>query len=476
MRDKTILVVGLARSGCAVGALLRRHGAQVIGVDDAPLAEVERQWRADGLEDIAADAFDEVHAAGDWSFLARSPVTAVALSPGVPRDHERLRELPATVPVLGELEWASRFYRGSVVAITGTNGKSTTTEMIAHLARAVGWQAEAWGNVGRPLSLAADRLEPTTLAVVEVSSFQLETIKRFQPRIGVVLNLAPDHLDRYPDLNAYYAAKRRLAEVVAPGGRFVTWTGCHEARHWRSNAPTLLFGEREAGASVFWEEDHLWAVDDASLPVQAATTVTTLPAGAPQALVTRAEFPVPSATNLINAAAAVAALLPLGPDHAGLVHGLRTFRGLPHRQQQVAVLGGVRFVDDSKATNVAAVSAGLAGYEGDVVLIAGGRGKGEDYTPLRFALGPVRAVVVLGEEGAAIAAALTSLVQVESAPTLDAAVARAVTLAQPRGTVLLSPACASFDMFRNYRERGEAFRAAALALGATEPEVTEESA
>ncbi len=454
VRGKTFLVVGLARSGCAVGSLLRRHGARVLGVDDADAATLQERWRAEGLTESAGEAFDELHA-GDWSFLAQAKLDGVALSPGVPLDHPRVAALAREVPVRGELEWASRFFGGDVVAVTGTNGKSTVTELTAHLARAAGRRALALGNVGRPFSLEADRLGADDLAVLEVSSFQLETIADFRPRVGVVLNLAPDHLDRYPDLAAYYAAKRRLAEAVAPGGRFVTWTGCPEARGWASSP--LLFGAREEGAAVFWEAERLWLRVD----------------GTPRALIRRGELALNGQANECNAAAAVAALLALAserlPDEpaAGLAAGLRSFRGLPHRQQTVARLGGVRFVDDSKATNVAAVRAGLAGHAPPLVLIAGGRGKGEDYRPLREEVAArVAHVLVIGEEGPAIARALAGAVPVEPAARLEEAVARGAELARPGGTVLLSPACASFDMFRNYQERGEAFARAALALGA----------
>ncbi len=453
VRGKTILVVGLARSGCAVGGLLRRHGAVVIGVDDAPEAEVRQRWEVEELTDLAQEAFDEVHTGGDWSCRARQDLAAVALSPGVPLNHPEVARLQARgISVWGELEWAARFFRGIVVAITGTNGKSTTTELVAHLARAAGWQAEALGNVGRPLSLVADRLGPEALAAVEVSSFQLETIERFAPRVGVVLNLAPDHLDRYPDLASYYAAKQRLARAVPADGTFVTWTGCREARDWKVDGARRLFGDREQSASIYLAESALWVPGRKhSVP-----------------LMELQELWQRTAPDLLNSMAAVACLWPLTPDSERLAAGLRTFRGLPHRQRLVAKLGGVRFVDDSKATNVAAVRAGLTGHDRTVVLIAGGRGKGEDYTPLREVATAVRAVVVIGEEGPAIADALGGVVPVVDAPTLETAVSQAAALARPTGTVLLSPACASFDMFRNYQERGQAFAAAAMALGAEE--------
>jgi len=456
VRGGTYLVLGLARSGCAAGALLRRHGAAVIGYDDAPESELRAGWVARDLAVLAGKAFDEVRAGGAWGDLDTRRLAGVVLSPGFPPDHPRLAGLRERAEVRGELEWAARFCGARLIGITGTNGKTTTTELTAHLARAAGWRAEALGNVGRPLSLVADTLGADDVAVLELSSFQLETVETFRPAVAVVLNLEPDHLDRYPDVAAYYRTKRRLVEALPPNGWFVTWTGCREARGWRPDGPTLLFGARADGARVWADAAELGLDWD----------------GAARRLCEPSALRLRGAPNLLNACAAVAALLPLGADPAALAAGLPGFAGLPHRQRTVARLGDVDFVDDSKATNVAAVTAGLAGYGSAVVLIVGGRGKGEDYAPLRAALGPVRAVVAIGEEGPAIAATLAGLVPVTPAATLEAAVATAARLAAPRGTVLLSPACASYDMFRDYVDRGERFAAAARALGAVAGEDT----
>ncbi|MFN2370118.1 MAG: UDP-N-acetylmuramoyl-L-alanine--D-glutamate ligase [Candidatus Krumholzibacteriia bacterium] len=445
---RTVWVVGLARSGVAAGLLLRDLGARVIGIDDAEDEAVRRRWDREGLPTLAPRAFDEILTGGGWP--AAAP-WAVVLSPGVPPAHPRLRALPAGVPLLGEMELAARFCAAPIVAVTGTNGKSTVTEWIAHLARRGGRRAEAVGNVGRPLSRVARELGPADLAVAEVSSFQLETVSRFAPLVGVVLNLAPDHLDRYPDLASYYAAKRILAGRVRPDGAFVTWTGCPQARAWPTTAARrVFFGDGAAGAAVRWEADELVAELD----------------GAPQVLAARGDLSLQSPPNLLNALASVAAAAAAGTPAAALAAGLRDFGGLPHRHQPVGRRGGVVFIDDSKATNVHAVCGGLAGWRGEVVLIAGGSGKGEDYAPLREVMGAVRHLVAIGQEGPAIAAVLRDLVPVTAAATLDEAVALAADLAEPDAAVLLSPACASFDMFANYHQRGEAFAAAARRAGA----------
>ena len=441
VRGGTWLVIGLARSGCAAGALLRRQGARVIGADDAGEAALTTQWQRHGLADEAREAFDEVRAGPGWE-AALPRLQGVVLSPGVPSPRAAIAA--PGVPVLGELELAARFFAGRTVAITGTNGKTTTTELAAHLLRAAGYTAPALGNVGRPLSRFADSLGSDAVAVVEVSSFQLESVAQFRPEVAVVLNLAPDHLDRYASVAEYYAVKRRLVDLLPPGGLFVTGTGCQPALAWP--APRrLLFGDPDAGAACFARDGRLWRLRD----------------GGPRAVLALEDFPLHGAPNVLNAGAALAALEPFDLSDDVLADGLRSFRGLPHRQQEVARGEGLVFVDDSKATNVHAVCGGLAGYAGDVVLILGGSGKGEDYAPLRRALGPVRAAVLIGAEADRIAAALDGAVPLVRAADLDEAVAKAAGLAAGTGTVLLSPACASFDMFRDYHHRGEAFRDAA---------------
>jgi UDP-N-acetylmuramoylalanine--D-glutamate ligase len=447
-------VIGLARSGCAAGGLLRRHGARVLGLDDAAPVALHARWEREGLAATAAACFDEVLDDGRRPAGAWAKPDLVVISPGVPGTHPLLGALSPGTPVIGELELGVRFCRAQMAAITGTNGKSTTTELLAHLVRAAGRRGEALGNVGRPLCLVAEDLEPFDVAVLEVSSFQLETAQTFRPRVGAVLNLAPDHLDRYPDLAAYYAAKQRLADLMPADGLFITWTNCPEAMAWPTAATRLWFGDERAGAGVFFRDGVLWAG---------------APGHEPRPLLGESELAQRSPTNRLNALAAVAMGLGLDLPSEALSEGLRTFAGLADRHELVGVRGGVRFVNDTKATNVHAVCAGLADHHEQVVLIAGGSGKGEDYTPLRAVMGAVRHVVLIGAEGPAIGRALADAVPLSNAVDMDQAVALAAGLAEPDATVLLSPACASFDMFANYRERGAAFAAAALKAGARRP-------
>ena len=453
--DKTCWVVGLARSGCAAGGLLRRHGARVVGVDDADEAAVRLRWCNEDLEQLAESGFDDLVTGGD---RPSSAPELVVVSPGVPLDNEHLAALPAGVPVIGELELGARFCQAEMAAITGTNGKTTTTELVAHLARRAGRRAEALGNVGRPLCLVAEELEPGDLAILEVSSFQLESVKDFRPRVGAVLNLAPDHLDRYPDLAGYFRAKKILADILPAESAFVTWTECPEALGWSTAARRVLFGSAEGGAQVFFRDDRLWV------------TV----GNHEQSLVEISELALQSPPNLLNALAASAIGLALDLETEAVASGLRDFPGLPHRHQLVARRGGVKFVNDTKATNVHAVCAGLAGFPEPVILIAGGSGKGEDYEPLGKVMDMVRHVVLIGEEGPAIGRALSPVVPTSVAGSMDEAVVLAADLASGLMTespgsevvVLLSPACASFDMFANYGKRGEAFTAAAIKAGA----------
>lgn len=448
VQGKVVWVVGLARSGCAAGRLLRRRGAHVLGIDDADEQPVRRRWERESLSNLAPEAFDELHTGGAWPSALPH---AVVLSPGVPGDHPRLRALPDDVPVLGEVELGARCCAAPLVGITGTNGKSTVTDWLAHVVRRGGRRAEAVGNLGRPLCTVVEELEPADLAVVELSSFQLETVREFRPVVGMVLNLAPDHLDRYPDLAAYYGAKRVLAAQVAAGGTYLAWTGCPEAAGWPSPGRTRLFGDEAAGAECYYRDDVL-----------------TVGAGAEgRGLLTVGALSLASPPNLLNALAVAGAASALDVPDEALAAGLADYGGLAHRHQLVALRGAVRFINDSKATNVHAVVSGLDGYRGEVVLILGGSGKGEDYTPLRQVMGPVRHAVTLGAEGPALTAALAGAVPVTAAADLESAVALAADLAEPDAAVLLSPACASFDMFTGYRQRGEAFTAAALAAGAT---------
>jgi UDP-N-acetylmuramoylalanine--D-glutamate ligase len=377
-------VFGLARSGLATAAALERRGVEVVRAD-----------RELGNEDDR---------------LLLEGVGLLIKSPGVPAEAPLVvsaRE--RSIPVWSEIELASRLLPNPILGVTGTNGKTTTAEWLGFMLG-----APVAGNVGRALSELDGEVEPEQLVVVELSSFQLEDVHEFRPRIAVLLNLEPDHLDRHGSFDAYRAAKLRIFENQTATDIAVV--------------PRGLDLEVRARRVEF-------AADDA-LPVEPS---------------------VRGVHNRENAAAAVAAARAAGAGEEEIAHGLRDFKGVPHRLELVAERGGVGYVNDSKATNVAATLRALAAYEDEPVrLILGGSRKDEDFAPLAAALGPnVRAVYVIGETADELARAIPDT---NRAGDLETAVERAATAAQPGEVVLLSPACASYDQFRDFEERGEEFK------------------
>ena len=379
-----VLVLGLARSGLGAAAALERRGVEVVRAD--------RELGSD--EDVGL-----VEGVG---LLVKSPGVP-AEAPLVVAARER------GVPVWSEIELAFRLLPNPVLGVTGTNGKTTTAEWLGFMLG-----APVAGNVGRALSELDGEVEPEQLVVVELSSFQLEDVDRFRPRIAVLLNLEPDHLDRHGSFDAYRDAKLRIFENQTETDTAVV--------------PRDLDHEVRAQRVEFAADDRL-----------------------------PAEPSLRGAHNRENAAAAVAAARAAGAAEEEIVRGLRDFTGVPHRLELVAELGGVEYVNDSKATNVAATLRALAAYEDEPVrLILGGSRKGEDFGPLAAALGPnVRAVYVIGETADELARAIPDTIR---AGDLATAVQRAATAAQAGEVVLLSPASASYDQFRDFEERGEEFK------------------
>ena len=430
------LVVGLARSGLAAGVVLREKGEEVIGVDAGV---------PDGL-DALADAGVELHLGEDGVALL-DRVEAVVKSPGVPREAPVIAAaLARGMPVLGELELAWRLLDNEVIAVTGTNGKTTTVELIGHIHREAGLPVAVAGNVGAPLSGLVGKLDSDATIVCEASSFQLEDALAFAPETAVLLNLAPDHLDRHGTLDAYTQAKLRVfahqssADIAvvpaalrtgAAGSRMGELPG--EARRVRfGSEPEAELCEREG--MLYWRDTPLLATGELSLRGR---------------------------HNAQNAMAAAAVCLARGLDIDAVRAGLRTFAGVPHRLEEIARHDGVLFVNDSKATNIASTLVALDAFPAGVVhLILGGQGKGQDFAALRA---PVergcRAVYLIGEDAPAIASALAGAsVPVYEWGDLEHALAAAMLVAEPGDVVLLSPACASFDQFADYEARGERFR------------------
>lgn len=436
------LVYGLGLSGLAAARLLRRQGAEVIGFDDRPLAP-ER------LGDLAADLGFRLLGHG----APQTPpeglpegIGAVIASPGVPASRPLLAAARERgIPVVAEVELAWQHLAGRVVAITGSNGKSTTTALAGALLAAAGPAVEICGNIGVPLSARVEG-PPGRLFVVELSSFQLEGITSLAPAAAALLNVSPDHLDRHGDLAAYRAAKQRIFAFQGPGD--VAVVNADEP----GLAPDALAARLRRFSLAGPVEDGCWL--DGERVVERAR------GEAPVELFRLADLALAGRHNVENAMAAALLALAAGAPRASLAAALRGFRGLPHRLERVGERGGVAFFDDSKGTNVGATVRSLEGFpEGSVHLILGGRNKGADLAGLRPAVArAARAAYLIGEASAELAPALAGVCPVVACGTLDVAVARAAAAARPGEAVVLSPACASFDQFRDFVHRGEEFQ------------------
>lgn len=438
-----MLVVGAGRSGLAAAALCAARGARVTITDKRDASAL-----AASLAGLPPDIARELGGHRRETFVSAE---LIVLSPGVPDIPELAAARGAGVPITGELELASRFVDAPTIAITGTNGKSTTTTLVGEMMRATGRPTFVGGNLGQPLAEAVSTpaAGPNGFCVVEVSSFQLETAETFRPRVAALLNITPDHLDRYPDMDGYAAAKARI--FAAQGREDFAIVNLDDPRAARAAEGIRA---RVVGFSLTERlpEGACLASDALVLRLPDGGRTERYPAALPS-LVGR--------HNQANALAALLAARLAGatPDEARA--GLLAFRPLAHRMELVGDDGAIAYYDDSKGTNVDAVVAALDGFPRPVVLIAGGRDKGGDYAPLAARLQRVgRAAVLIGEAADKIAAALAGRITIERAADLDAAVDAARRLAQPGDAVVLSPACSSFDMFRDYAHRAEVFRAA----------------
>jgi UDP-N-acetylmuramoylalanine--D-glutamate ligase len=430
------LVIGAGATGAAVARFLAGQGGKVCVVDRSETV-LEKADLPPGVERRAAEAG-----------VDPASFDVVVPSPGVPRDHPLLRAAQSrAVPILGEIELAYRMLRCPIVAITGTNGKSTVTTLVAELAAAGGVRAVAGGNLGEP---ALDLLERPTpdLYVLELSSFQLETTHSLRTVASTVLNVTADHMDRYGSLDAYAAAKARIFD------------GCDVAVI-NADDPRVRTMARPGQAVVSFS----LVSRDADYTLEQAPSPMIVRRGEP--LLPLAAMRLQGLHNAANAMAALAMVealeLPLHPA----LEALCTFGGLPHRSQWVADVRGVQYVNDSKGTNVGATVAAVQGLSGPLVVIAGGDGKKQDFGELRDAFqGKVRHVVLIGRDAPALAQALAGVCSTERATDMAAAVHAAHAAAKPGDTVLLSPACASLDMFRDYTHRGDEFAAAVRSLAA----------
>ena len=446
VRGRRVLVVGLARSGIAACRLLRALGAEVAATDLRP---------AEAL----GGAVPELTAAGVRLHLGDHPAAAfaaadlVVVSPGVPAGHPALEASRRRgVPVIGEVELAWRATTADFVAITGTNGKTTTTALTGALITAAGRAVLVGGNIGRPLAGLVREVPPGGLVVAEISSFQLETVERFQPRVAALLNLTPDHLDRHRTLEAYGEAKARIFARQTPADWAVVNADDPGSRtlRMRTRARRLAFSRRGPVDEGSYVQDD-W--------------ITLRLDGAEQAVCPLGEIRLRGAHNVENVLAAAACAAAVGVPPAALRAGIRGFRAVSHRLEWVRDRGGVAYYNDSKGTNVDATLKALAAFAEPIVLIAGGRDKAQSFEGLaRAAAGRVKAAVLIGEGRATLGPALRAVTAVHEAASMAEAVRQAAALAAPGDVVLLSPACASFDMFHDYEHRGEVFTAEVRAL------------
>jgi UDP-N-acetylmuramoylalanine--D-glutamate ligase len=450
LRDRKITVVGLARSGVAAARLCAREGARVTVTDRRPAAELAAPL-------AALDGAPVRRALGGHDPADFAGADLVVASPGVPLAIPEIAAARArAVPVWGEVELAARFLPGiPVVAVTGTNGKSTTTALAGALF-ARDRRTFTGGNLGTPLAEHVLSGAPADVLVLELSSFQIEGLSSLRPRVAAILNVTPDHLDRYRDVEDYAAAKARLFGLQQPGDFAVANAGDPRALAMaaatRGERVTFGFGPPRPAA----------ARDPGGEPGPAGAALwISPPGGAPERYLVRNRA-LRGRHNRENAMAAALCARLLGVPGAAVQGGLDDFPGLPHRLELVAERGGVEWVNDSKATNVDATAVGLTAFAPGrprLLLVMGGRGKGAPYAPLRRLFGGrVKALLTIGEDAPRIEAELGDLCPVDACGSLAEAVRRARAAAASGDVVLLSPACASYDQFRSYEDRGEAFR------------------
>lgn len=440
---KNAYAVGAGASGLAAARLLLREGAVVTLLDERPKADVEKS-----LGEAIPPGISFLHGRLGTGEAARADL--VVLSPGVPRERlpeEALRRAGARV--WGELELAFRFFRGNVAAVTGTNGKSTVTTLLGEMASRAFPKVFVGGNLGTPFSAAAGA--PYDWGVVEASSFQLETVDTFRPKVAVLLNLTEDHSDRYRDFDAYAEAKMAVFRNQGAADAAVVNADDPEiaARAGRIRAEKVPF-------SLAKPLSEGVCLDGGEMVYRNGVREERYP---------RALLKIRGTQNVENAMAAIAAARRMGVPPEAVREVLASFPGLPHRVEFVRQVRGVSWFNDSKGTNVGAVLKCLEGFSEPVVLIAGGKDKGVDFLPLREPLRrKARAAVLFGQARQRMARELGGSAPLSSVETLDEAVRLADTLARAGDVAILSPACSSFDQFRNFEERGEAFRKAVKEL------------
>jgi len=446
LKGKRVLVVGLGRSGAASAIFVQEHGAKVT-ISDAK-SEVRQQSEVSALLDRGISIETGYH--GESTFRDQD---LIVVSPGVPSDQPLLQHARTLgIPVIGEVELASRFLQGKILAITGSNGKTTTTSLVGEIMAKSGMKTLVGGNIGTPVISLAGKSSPDTFAVIEISSFQLETIEQFCPWIAGILNITPDHLDRHHTFQAYVEAKARIFENQK-GSDFAVLnaddptsaalkSGIRSKTYWFSRKGTVDNGTFLKGDQIIFREN-----------------------GKEQAVLSRSDIQLKGEHNIENVLAAVAMTIIAGCTAQEVQQAVRDFRAVEHRLEFVTTINGVSFYNDSKATNVDATVKALESFPGNIHIILGGKDKGSDYTELVPLLrARTRRAYLIGAAAEKISSQIQGATEITHSGTLERAVRQAFDSAKPGDVVVLAPACASFDQFENYEQRGRVFKEQVLGL------------
>jgi UDP-N-acetylmuramoylalanine--D-glutamate ligase len=439
LAGKQVLVVGLARTGVATALFCAARGARVTATEERPesqIAETAAKLRAAGVT-------LELGGHGAETFVQQDLIVP---SPGVSPAMPALAAARAIgIPVWSEIELAWRFLRGRLICITGSNGKTTTTSLAGHILETAGLPVQVAGNIGTPLISRVDVSSDAGFTVVEASSFQLESISAFRPDVALLLNLTQDHLDRHGSFEAYGRMKMRMFENQTEEDAAILNADNAAAAQYAPSRPRVFWfsRQRRVASGCFLRDDEIVFRSDGSETV----------------LLRRRDIGLRGDHNVENVLAAAAAAKLVGVEPGAIAEGVRSFAGVEHRIEFVATISGVDYFNDSKATNVDATLKALDAFPGNVLVILGGKDKGCDYTILRDALRRhARMVLLIGSAADKIEAELGGVVPAERAGTMALAVEIAAARAQPGDTVLLAPACASFDQFESYEHRGRAFK------------------
>jgi UDP-N-acetylmuramoylalanine--D-glutamate ligase len=448
LKNKRVLVVGLGRSGVASAIFLQEHGAKVIVSDSK--SEVQLQSEVPALLDRGISIETGHH--GERTFRDQD---LIVVSPGVPSDQPQLQHARSLgIPVIGEVELAFRFLQGKVLAITGSNGKTTTTSLVGEILAKSGTQSGTkndkktlvGGNIGTPVISLAGQSSPETQVVLEISSFQLESIEQFRPWIAAILNITPDHLDRHHTFEAYTAAKARIFENQQPSDFAIL----------NADDPTCVALKDKIKAELLWFSRKQPVENGAFLK---GNEIIFRQNGQEQIVLSRSDIQLKGDHNLENVLAAVAMSMVAGCTPQQVRQSVQEFRAVEHRLELVATINGVTFYNDSKATNVDATVKALESFPGNIHIILGGKDKGSDYTVLNPLLRErVKRVYLIGAASDKIASQVQGATELIRSGTLERAVRQAFEAAKSGDVVLLAPACASFDQFKSYEHRGRVFK------------------